>query len=72
MTRFDSDWGPVKRDGGLTAESLPTAGVWEIVLSDIPIVRAADPELAAVGRAASLGDGMRPRQLGKTHAFSRP
>jgi hypothetical protein len=57
--------------GDLTRR-IAAEGRGEIVLSDVPIVRAADPEVAAVGRAASLADGMGPRQLGQTHAFSRP
>ena len=72
MTRFGSDWGRLSSGMGGLTRKIAAEGRGEIVLSDVPIVRAADPEVAAVGRAASLADGMGPRQLGQTHAFSRP
>jgi hypothetical protein len=51
--------------------ALPSESLPKIVLRDVPIVGAADLEVAALGRAASLADGIRPSQLDQTLAFSR-
>ena len=70
MTRFDSDWDACQAGwAALPVELLPKAGVWETVLSDVPIVRAADPEVDQARKEAQRV--LRARDLGEDPTSER-